>query len=125
MNLFSDCLIEESKAIENAAKKLDPYQVQKALQLTKECSDSNGKLIITGVGKSGIVARKIAATFSSVGLMSIYLNPLDALHGDLGIVSKNDLSILLSNSGETKELIEIIPNLKKRKINIISIVGRK
>ena len=121
MNLFSDCLIQESKAIKNAAQNLDPIEVQKALELILRCSKLSGKLIITGVGKSGIVARKIAATFSSVGLMSIYLNPLDALHGDLGVAKKNDLSILLTNSGETKELIEIIPHLKKRGINIITI----
>ena len=125
MNLFSDCLIQESKAIKNAAQNLDPIEVQKALELILKCSKLSGKLIITGVGKSGIVARKIAATFSSVGLMSIYLNPLDALHGDLGVAKKNDLSILLTNSGETKELIEIIPHLKKRGIKIITILGRK
>ncbi len=125
MTLFSDCLIQESKAIKNAAKNLDSIKVQKALELIFKCSESNGKLIITGVGKSGIVARKIAATFSSVGLMSIFLNPLDALHGDIGVAKENDLSILLTNSGETKELIEIIPHLKKRNIKIITILGKK
>ena len=125
MNLFLDCLLEESKAIKNAAHNLDELEVKRALELILKCSKLNGKLIITGVGKSGIVARKIVATFSSVGLMSLYLNPLDALHGDLGVVKKNDLSLLLSNSGETKELIDIIPHLKKRKIEIISIIGKK
>ena len=96
MNLFSDCLIQESKAIKNAAQNLDPIEVKNAVDLLLKCSNLNGKLIITGVGKSGIVARKIAATFSSIGLMSIYLNPLDALHGDLGVAKKNDLSILFS-----------------------------
>ena len=125
MNLFSDCLIQESKAIKNAAQNLDPIEVKNAVDLLLKCSNLNGKLIITGVGKSGIVARKIAATFSSIGLMSIYLNPLDALHGDLGVAKKNDLSILLSNSGETKELLEIIPHLKNRGIKIITIIGKK
>ena len=79
---------------------------------------NKGKLITTGVGKSGIVARKIAATFSSLGITAIYLNPLDATHGDLGIAAQNDVAILLSNSGETKEIIEIIPHLKARKLNV-------
>ena len=59
------------------------------------CSSENSKIVITGVGKSGIVARKIAATFSSIGLMSIYLNPVDALHGDLGIIASKDICFLL------------------------------
>jgi arabinose-5-phosphate isomerase len=80
--------------------------------------------VITGVGKSGIVARKIAATFSSIGLMSVYLNPLDALHGDLGVVANGDLALLLSNSGETDELLQILPHLKRRCIARIALVGR-
>ena len=72
---------------------------------------------------SGIVARKIAATFSSLSLTSIYLNPLDALHGDLGIIAEEDAVILLSNSGETIEILEILPHLKSRRNNIIAIVG--
>ena len=83
----------------------------------------NGKIIISGVGKSGIVARKIAATFSSIGLMAIYLNPLDALHGDLGVVSQEDICLLLSNSGETLELLEILPHLKKRGNSCIALVA--
>ena len=82
------------------------------------------KVVISGVGKSGIVARKIAATFSSLGLMSLYLNPLDALHGDLGIVDSDDVCLLLSNSGETQELLEVIPHLKRRGTKCISMVGR-
>ena len=124
-SLLTDCLLEESKAIANASEKLCPFEVKNALDLILNCSKSYRKIIITGVGKSGIVARKIAATFSSVGLMAVYLNPLDALHGDLGIISKNDLSLLLSNSGETKEILEIIPHLIKRDIGIISIIGKK
>ena len=120
-----NCLLEEAKAIQSTAEKIDPDQVQKALELLHNCFQKRSKIIITGVGKSGIVSRKIAATFSSIGLMSLYLNPLDALHGDLGIVSKDDVCILLSNSGETEEIISLLPHLKKRRISIIAIVGRK
>ena len=65
--------------------------------------------MITGVGKSGIVS-KIAATFSSIGLMALFLNPTDALHGDLGVVASEDVCLLLSNSGETAELLEVLPH---------------
>ena len=117
------CLQEESKAINAVAQKLDDTEVEKALSLLSNCSSNRLKLVVTGVGKSGIIARKIAATFSSIGLMSIFLNPLDALHGDLGIVGPEDLCLFISNSGETKELIDIIPHLKRRGNASIAIVG--
>ena len=104
-------------------KKLDPLEVQKAIEILEICGKRKNKLLVTGVGKSGIVARKIAATFSSIGLVSVYLNPLDALHGDLGIVGSEDVCILISNSGETKEILEIIPHLKLRKSSLIALVG--
>ena len=79
--------------------------------------------MVTGVGKSGLVARKIAATFSSIGLVSVYLNPLDALHGDLGIVGSEDVCILISNSGETKELLEIEAKIVKAEFSILKLLG--
>ena len=97
---MSKYLIEEAAAITSSAKNLNDLEVSKALKLLNNFYENNLKLIVSGVGKSGIVARKIAATFSSVGLTSIFLNPLDALHGDIGIVNKNDLCLLLSNSGD-------------------------
>ena len=123
MSALSRCLLEEASAIKLASENLDPKQVEKALNLLVSCYENKSKLIITGVGKSGIVARKIAATFSSIGLMSIYLNPLDALHGDLGIVAKDDICLLISNSGNTEELINLIPHLNKRDISCIAIIG--
>ena len=125
MSYLSKYLIEEANAISYTANNLDVEEVNKALELLDKCSSSNSKLIVSGVGKSGIVARKIAATFSSVGLTAIYLNPLDALHGDIGIVNKGDLCILLSNSGETSELLEIIPHLKSRETFCIGLTGNK
>tara|TARA_Y100000589_G_scaffold175238_1_gene166322 strand:- start:540 stop:1508 length:969 start_codon:yes stop_codon:yes gene_type:complete len=114
---------EESAAILEAAKRLNNNQVEKTLILLEECFKNKKKLLLTGVGKSGIVARKLAATFSSIGLTSIYLNPLDALHGDLGIVDQKDLCILLSNSGETQELIQLIPHLRNKGSIQIGILG--
>ena len=118
------CLEEEAAAIQSAARRLPANQVEAALQQLDLCAVKRAKLVITGVGKSGIVARKIAATFSSIGLMAIYLNPLDALHGDLGVVAPDDLALLLSNSGETEELLQILPHLKRRGTGCIALVGR-
>ena len=117
------CLEEESNAILEASKKLDNNSAEKALDYIDNCAKNKGKIILTGVGKSGIVARKIAATFSSIGLTSIYLNPLDALHGDLGIANENDLCMLLSNSGNTPELLELILHLKNRNICCVGLIG--
>ena len=98
--------------------------MESALSLLEGCAERRAKLVITGVGKSGIVARKIAATFASIGLMAVYLNPLDALHGDLGVVAPDDVALLLSNSGETQELMEILPHLRRRGTAMIALVGR-
>jgi arabinose-5-phosphate isomerase len=124
MSALTRCLEEEAAAIAAAARRLPAEQVEAALELLDTCADRRGKLVITGVGKSGIVARKIAATFASIGLMAIYLNPLDALHGDLGVVAPDDLALLLSNSGETDELLQILPHLRRRGTARIALVGR-
>ena len=120
---LKNCLEEEAKAIKQASLNIELKEVEKALDLLSECHKNKQKVITSGIGKSGIVARKIAATFSSIGLMSIYLNPLDALHGDLGIVDTKDVCLLLSNSGESEELLEIIPHLKNRGAKCIALVG--
>ena len=88
-------------------------------------SQQNGKIIVSGVGKSGNIAGKIAASFTSTGIPAIYLNPVDASHGDMGIVEKNDVLIILSNSGESHELADLINFSKKKKIKIISITSSK
>ena len=124
MSALTRCLVEEAAAIAASAHRLADDQVEAALALLERCAEQRAKLVITGVGKSGIVARKIAATFSSIGLMAIYLNPLDALHGDLGVVAPEDVVLLLSNSGETQELLEILPHLKRRGTGRIALVGR-
>ena len=110
---------EEAMALYRLAEELDSNFID-------ACHDikSANKVIITGIGKSGIIAKKISATFSSVGIPSIYLNPVDALHGDLGIVEKGDVTILISKSGTTDELLLLVPYLKKR-TKIISITANK
>ena len=124
MSALTRCLQEEAAAIASAAERLSIEEVESALTLLERCADRKAKLVITGVGKSGIVARKIAATFSSIGLMALFLNPLDALHGDLGVVAPEDVCLMLSNSGETAELLEVLPHLKRRGTGRIAIVGR-
>ena len=111
MSALTSCLQEEAAAIAAAATRLDTQQVELALSQLEGCRQRRAKLVLTGVGKSGIVARKIAATFSSIGLTAVFLNPVDALHGDLGIVASDDVALLLSNSGETEELLAILPHL--------------
>ena len=84
---------------------------------------NKGKIIVSGIGKSGHIASKIASTFSSVGSPSFYIHPSEANHGDLGMLEKKDVVILISNSGETSELINLILYCKKLGIPIISITS--
>lgn len=89
----------------------NPYpQVLKAMHASIK---KHGKIIVTGVGKAGDVGRKIVSTFNSTGLHAVFLSPLDARHGDLGVVGTHDLLFLISNSGKTKEIIELIALVKK------------
>lgn len=110
----------EANAINKAANQLCDRQVNQATLLLRDCK---GKVVLIGVGKSGIVAQKIASTLTSIGALAIFLHPCDALHGDLGIVTSNDVVVMLSNSGETDELLAILPHLKRRQVCIIVIIG--
>jgi len=82
-----------------------------------------GKVVVTGIGKSGIIAQKIVATFNSTGTYSIFLHSSDSLHGDLGVMRKEDVVLIISKSGDTSEIRQLIPNFKQLNIKIISIVG--
>ncbi len=110
----------EADAIARTAQSLDSQAVDGAMNILLNCS---GKVVLSGVGKSGIVAQKIAATLNSIGTMAVFLHPCDALHGDLGIVNSADVGIVLSNSGETGELIQMMPHLKHRNVPVIAILG--
>lgn len=87
--------------------------------------NSNGKIVVLGIGKSGLVGRKIASTFTSTGTPSIFVHPADALHGDIGIVNKNDVSIIISKSGESDEIIKVAKILCEKEIPIICITANK
>ncbi|MDX6614722.1 MAG: arabinose-5-phosphate isomerase [Blastocatellia bacterium] len=110
----------EARAIDDAVNRLQRDQVERVIEILTNCK---GKVVLLGVGKSGIIAQKIAATMTSSGTASIYLHPSDALHGGLGIVTPEDVVIALSNSGETDELIQMLPYLKRRQVPIIALVG--
>ena len=84
---------------------------------------SPGKVITTGIGKSGIVARKIMATLNSTGTTSIYLHPVEAMHGDLGMVHPGDVVVALSHSGETGEMVELIPVLREHGASVVAFTG--
>jgi arabinose-5-phosphate isomerase len=110
----------ESDAIAQTATRLDSEQVGRVVELVANCT---GKVVIVGVGKSGIIGQKIAATMTSAGTAALYLHPSDALHGGLGIVQQDDVVIVLSNSGETDEIVAMLPYLKNRGVPIVAIVG--
>jgi arabinose-5-phosphate isomerase len=110
----------ESEAIARTATRLDATQVNSVINLLSAC---RGKVVLLGVGKSGIIAQKIAATMTSTGTAALHLHPSDALHGGLGIVRGEDVVIVLSNSGETDEVVEMLPFLKQRRVPIVAIVG--
>ncbi len=86
---------------------------------------TKGRVVLSGMGKSGLIARKIVATLNSTGTAAIYLHPTDALHGDLGMVRKEDVVILISKSGETEEVMNLLPMLKRLKVTLIAMTGVK
>lgn len=112
----------EADAIERAASMLDPEAIAKAVDLIRDCQ---GKIIVTGVGKSGIIAQKIAQTMTSTGTVAVFVHPSDALHGGLGVISGGDVVIALSNSGETEEILRLLPALESRGVQLVSIVGNR
>jgi arabinose-5-phosphate isomerase len=84
---------------------------------------SRGRVIVAGVGKSGLIGRKIAATFTSTGTPATFLHPVDSVHGDLGIVGEDDVALLLSKSGETEELVSLLQHLKRFGVRVIALTG--
>jgi arabinose-5-phosphate isomerase len=110
----------EARALLDAADRLDGGAFQRAIDVLAGCA---GKVILTGAGTSGIIARKIAATLTSTGTPAAFLHPSDALHGGLGAVSSSDVVIAISNSGETGEVLGLLPYLRNRQVPVIALVG--
>ena len=111
----------EANAVMNLSKQIQPDFEN----LCSEILATKGKLVLMGIGKSGHIAQKISATLSSTGTSSFFIHPTEAAHGDLGMISKQDSILILSNSGETKEIIEILPALKRSTPNIFTLSNNK
>lgn len=111
----SQCLKDEAQALLDLIPQLDQH-FDKAVEMMYNCK---GKVIVTGVGKSGNIGAKIAATLSSTGTPSFFINPLDVYHGDLGVMTPDDVVLALSNSGQTDELLRFIPAIQNRGVPLI------
>lgn len=114
-----DVLQQEAKGIERLIPTLD----QNFVNAVHMILESKGRTIVTGMGKSGHIARKVSATLSSTGTPSIFLHPGEAIHGDLGMVTSDDVIVAFSNSGETVEILNILPSIKRIGAKIIAVVG--
>ncbi len=109
----------ESEAISSLIERLG-RDFQKAVELLHSC---RGRIVVTGMGKGGIIGQKISATLSSIGRAGLWLHPAEAIHGDLGRVKKKDVVIAISNSGETEEILRLLPTVKKIGVKLISLTG--
>jgi arabinose-5-phosphate isomerase len=113
-------LRHEANAIAAAAERLDLERFSRAVEILARCA---GAVATTGAGTSGIVARKIAATLTSTGTPAMFVHPTDALHGGLGVIGRQEVVVAVSNSGETEEILALMPYLRSREVNVIAIVG--
>src|SRR5512139_960305 len=109
----------EASAILDLAERIDDH-FEQAVDLLYRCK---GRVVLTGMGKSGLVGRKIASTFASTGTPAFFLHPAEGLNGDFGMVTREDVIIAISNSGETRELLEILPFLKRNGNRLITFTG--
>jgi arabinose-5-phosphate isomerase len=109
----------EARAVSAVADRLD----QEFARAVRLLAQAQGRVVVSGVGKSGVIARKLAATLTSTGTAASYLHPVDSLHGDLGIVGKHDVAIVLSKSGESEDLFGLVGSLQRLAVPIIAITG--
>ncbi len=115
-----EALMIESQAIAEMAARLD-QRFEQAVKILLGCT---GRVALSGIGKSGAIARKIASTLASTGTPALFLPPVEAMHGDLGMITEEDVVILLSNSGESREVLDLLPFLKRRGCRIIAFTGQ-
>ena len=123
-DVFKNVLKLESEAILKAMNHITDENIKKLSEIYKILSQNGGSLVFCGVGKSGIIAKKLSSTFCSLGLPSWFLHPVEALHGDLGRMKKNDAIVLISKSGSTEEVLKLIPFLPASKNMTIGLLGR-
>jgi arabinose-5-phosphate isomerase len=110
----------EARAVEALVSRLGEH-FAKAVDLLAACT---GKVVVTGMGKSGLIGQKIAATLASTGQPSFFLHPAEGIHGDLGMVARHDLMLAVSNSGETDEVLKLLPFIKRQNIPVVAMTGR-
>jgi len=120
MTLAQQVFATESQALNHVASKLDDQFIQ-AVDLLLECK---GRVVVTGMGKSGHIGNKIAATLASTGTPAFFVHPGEASHGDLGMITRDDVVITISNSGETQEVLALLPMLKRFDITFIAMTGK-
>ena len=119
----SDLVRTEAAALEALAKRLDGPMAEpfaRAVELILSCGQGKGRVVVTGMGKSGIIAQKIAATLSSTGSPALFLHPAEAVHGDLGVLMPGDVVVALSVSGETEEILRLLATLKRKGDALVS-----
>lgn len=116
----SELMRLQADAIVEAAARLDHSAFERAVDLVVHC---DGKVVVSGAGTSGNIARKVTATLTSTGSAAVFLHPSDALHGGLGLVAPGDVAIVVSNSGEVDEILAFLPHLGHRKVPVVAIVG--
>lgn len=121
IDIAKEVISIEKEALTEIEKKIDK-NFEEACKILLECK---GKVVVTGIGKSGIIGQKIAATFASTGTPAFFMHPSEGLHGDLGMLSKNDVVIAISNSGETDEIMKLLPIIKRMGNKLIVMTGRK
>jgi arabinose-5-phosphate isomerase len=123
VSIFKSVLEQEAEALSLAKEKIDQNLMESLVRIFDHLKTNQGSLIFCGVGKSGLIAQKIAATFSSLGLSSWFLHPTEALHGDMGRVQSRDAMVLISKSGTTEEIIKMFPYLSIPTENLIAMCG--
>jgi arabinose-5-phosphate isomerase len=124
ISLGKSTMLVEAKAITDASAKLGTEFAQ-AVELIMEMSNTGKKLIFCGIGKSGHIARKLSTTFMSAGISCIFLHASEAIHGDLGIYKPGDVTIVLSKSGSSEEIVRLLPMIKGFESKVIAIIGRR
>jgi arabinose-5-phosphate isomerase len=113
-------ILQEAEAVKTLADRIGP-DFERAVDLMYQCQ---GRVVVTGMGKSGQISRKISATLTSTGTPALYIHPSEGLHGDLGMLAKTDLLLAVSNSGETEDILRMLPTVEVLQVPIVAILGR-
>ena len=123
LKLARDTLSIEAAALQTMRDRLEGVNADALVYAVELLHDCKGRIVVSGIGKSGHIARKIAATFASTGSPAFFVHPAEASHGDLGMVTRDDVFVALSNSGETEELLTIVPIVKRTGAKLIALTG--